>query len=101
MLGWWPLRNVLHRAVYTRLGERGKTAAKRFYEGRQATSRSAGASDEFLPPKRLLDLYAARCSVRIDKGCRLLGYEPELGLDQGMEISTRYLISTERTWAGN
>ncbi len=91
-----PLRDALHRAVYRRLGERGKAAAKSFYEGRfyeggAASSRTSAAADDFLPPQRLLDLYAARCPVRIDKARRLLGYEPEFDLDRGMELTARYL----------
>ena len=80
VLGWRPLRplrDALRQAVYRRPGARGRAAAK---------------SDELLlPPKRLLDLYAARCPVRIDKARRLLGYEPEFGLERGMALTARYL----------
>ena len=86
-----PLRNALQRAVYRRLGERGKAAAKRLYRGPAAAAGNSAASGEVLPPKRLLELYAARCQVRIDKARRLLGYEPEFGLERGMELTARYL----------
>ena len=89
VLGWRPLRplrDALHGAVSRRLGERGRAAVKPFYAGPAAPADYAS-----LPPPRLLDLYAARCPVRIDKARRLLGYEPEFGLDRGMELTARYL----------
>ncbi len=87
-----PLRQVLRFAVYRRLGERGKSMARRFYEqGRLLPARNTGGPPEFLPSRRLLDLYAAKCSVRIDKARRLLGYEPDFGLERGMELTARYL----------
>ncbi len=85
-----PLRDALHGAVSRRLGERGRAAVKPLYAGP-----AAPAADAFLPPPRLLDLYAARCPVRIDKARRLLGYEPEYDLERGMEVTLRYL-----EWAG-
>ena len=93
VLGWRPLRplrDALHGAVSRRLGERGRAAVKPLYAGP-----AAPAADAFLPPPRLLDLYAARCPVRIDKARRLLGYEPEYDLERGMEVTLRYL-----EWAG-
>ena len=46
---------------------------------------------EFLPSKRRLDLYAAKCVVRIDKARHVLGYEPEFDLERGMRCTTRYV----------
>ncbi len=46
---------------------------------------------EFLPSKRRLDLYAAKCVVRIDKARHVLGYEPEFELERGMGCTTRYV----------
>lgn len=92
VLGHWPLRQALRSAVYPLLGERGKSLARRFYEqGNLRPPRDPGGPREFLPSRRLLDLYAAKCSVRIDKAHRLLGYEPEFGLDRGMELTAHYL----------
>ena len=87
-----PLRQALRTVVYPRLGERGKAWARRFYEqGRLLPARNADRPSEFLPQGRLLDLYAVKCPVRIDKARRLLGYEPGIGLAAGMERTARYL----------
>ena len=87
-----PLRQALRSFIYPRLGERGKAWAKRFYEqGRLLPAHSADRPPEFLPQGHLLDLYAAKCPVRIDKARRLLGYEPEIGLAAGMEYTAHYL----------
>lgn len=86
-----PLRQAF-LALYDRLGDNHKAKARRFYEqGRLLPSHSAESSTEFLPTKRLLDLYAAKCPIQIDKARRILGYEPEFTLERGMEITTRYL----------
>ena len=86
-----PLRRAA-RFVYGRLGERGRAHARRFYEqGRLRPERRAAEPREFLPNKRLLDLYAAKCPISIDKARRLLGYEPEFGLERGMELTADYL----------
>ena len=86
-----PLRRAA-RFVYGRLGERGRAHARRFYEqGRLRPERQSAEPREFLPNKRLLDLYAAKCAVSIDKARRLLGYEPEFGLERGMELTADYL----------
>ena len=87
-----PLRQALRAAIYPRLGERGKAWAKQFYEqGRLLPARRSDRPPEFLPQGHLLDLYVAKCPVRIDKARRLLGYEPEIGLASGMEHTARYL----------
>lgn len=89
-----PLRPLRRAAqfVYGRLGERGRAHARRFYEqGRLLPERQSAEPREFLPNKRLLDLYAAKCPVSIDKARRLLGYEPEFGLERGMELTADYL----------
>ena len=86
-----PLRRAF-LSLYDRLGDSHKAKARRFYEqGRLLPSHSAKLSPEFLPTKRLLDLYAAKCPIQINKARRLLGYKPEFTLDRGMEITTRYL----------
>ena len=86
-----PLRRAA-RLVYGHLGERGRAHARRFYEqGRLLPERQSAEPQEFLPNKRLLDLYAAKCAVSIDKARRLLGYEPEFGLERGMELTADYL----------
>lgn len=86
-----PLRRAA-RFIYGRLGERGRAHARRFYEqGRLLPERQSDEPREFLPNKRLLDLYAAQCPVSIDKARRLLGYEPEFGLERGMELTADYL----------
>ena len=88
-----PLRAVL-LSIYDRLGDRGKTRVRRFYEqGRVLPSRKADGPPEFLPQKFLLDLYAAKCPIQIDKARRLLGYEPEFDLDRGMRFTSHYLKS--------
>lgn len=86
-----PLRKAL-LLLYDRLGDKPKAKARRFYEqGCLLPFHSPETSTEFLPPKRLLDLYAAKCPIQIDKARRLLGYKPEFSLERGMEITTRYL----------
>ena len=86
-----PLRRVLH-AVYSRLGDGVKAKAKRFYEqGLLPLKDNADGLAEFLPSKRRLDLYAAKCVVRIDKARHILGYEPEFDLERGMRCTTRYV----------
>ena len=86
-----PLRRAF-LSLYDRLGDNHKAKARRFYEqGRLLPSHSAKSSPEFLPTKRLLDLYAAKCPIQINKARRLLGYKPEFTLSRGMEITTRYL----------
>ena len=92
MLGNRALREALRFAVYRWLNERGQAVAKRLYErGPWSASRNTAEAREFLPSTRLLDLYAAKCPVQIEKARRLLGYEPEFGLDRGMEVTARYL----------
>ena len=86
-----PLRRVLH-AVYSRLGDGVKAKSKRFYEqGLLPPKDNADGLAEFLPSKRRLDLYAAKCVVRIDKARHILGYEPEFDLERGMGCTTRYV----------
>ena len=86
-----PLRRVL-RSVYRRLGDGVQAKARRFYEqGLVPSKDDTDGMAGLLPPKRRLDLYAAKCVVRIDKARRLLGYEPEFDLERGMERTTRYL----------
>ena len=86
-----PLRRAA-RFIYGRLGERGRAHARRFYEqGRLLPERQSDEPREFLPNKRLLDLYAAQCPVSIDKARRMLGYEPEFGLERGMKLTADYL----------
>ena len=86
-----PLRRVL-RSVYRRLGDGVQAKARRFYErGLVPSKDDTDGMAGLLPPKRRLDLYTARCVVRIDKARRLLGYEPEFDLERGMERTTRYL----------
>ena len=86
-----PLRRVF-LSLYDRLGDNHKAKARRFYEqGRLLPSHSAESLTEFLPTKRLLDLYAAKCPIQINKARRLLGYKPKFTLSRGMEITTRYL----------
>ena len=85
-----PLRRVLH-PVYRRLGDGVKAKAKRFYEQGFLPSKNTDGLAGFLPQKRRLDLYAAKCAVRIDKARRLLGYEPEFDFERGMGCTTRYV----------
>ena len=86
-----PLRRVLH-FVYGRLGDSVKANAKRFYkQGLAPLLGDTEGTTEFLPPKRRLDLYAAKCAVRIDKARQILGYEPEFDLERGMDATTRYV----------
>lgn len=86
-----PLRRAA-RFIYGRLGERGRAHALRFYEqGRLLPERRTAEPREFLPNKRMLELYAAKCPVSIDKARRLLGYEPEFGMERGMELTADYL----------
>ena len=86
-----PLRQVL-RSVYRRLDDGAKAKARRFYErGLLPSKDDTDGMAGFLPPKRRLDLYAAKCVVRIDKARRLLGYDPEFDLERGMEHTTRYV----------
>ena len=86
-----PLRRALH-FVYGRLGDSVKANAKRFYkQGLAPLLGDTEGTTEFLPPKRRLDLYAAKCAVRIDKARQILGYEPEFDLERGMDATTRYV----------
>lgn len=87
-----PLREALRAAVYDRLGDGGKAWAGRIYRRGGRPGRGGGDGPrEFLPSQRLLDLYAARCPVQLDKARRILGYEPEFGLEAGMELTADYL----------
>ena len=86
-----PLRQAL-LSLYDLLGDNLKAKARRFYEqGRLLPSHSAESPPEFLPQKRLLDLYAAKCPIQINKARRILGYQPEFTLERGIEITARYL----------
>ncbi len=86
-----PLRQML-LSLYDRLGDNLKAKARYFYEqGRLLPSHSAESPPEFLPQKRLLDLYAAKCPIQINKARRILGYQPKFTLERGIEITTRYL----------
>lgn len=85
-----PLRWILH-PVYSQLGDGVKAKAKRFYEQGFLPSKNTDGLAEFLLQKRRLDLYAAKCAVRIDKARRLLGYEPEFDFERGMGRTTRYV----------
>ena len=86
-----PLRRIL-RSVYRRLDDGVKAKARRFCErGLLPSKDDADGMAGFLPSKRRLDLYAAKCVVRIDKAHRLLGYEPEFDLERGMGCTTRYV----------
>lgn len=86
-----PLRQAL-LSLYDRLGDNHKAKARRFYEqGRLIPFHRPEALTEFLPTKRLLDLYAAKCPIQINKARRILGYKPVFTLERGMEITTRYL----------
>ena len=86
-----PLRQAL-LSLYDRLGDNLKAKARRFYEqGRLLPSHSAESPPEFLPQKRLLNLYAAKCPIQINKARRILGYKPEFTIERGMEITARYL----------
>lgn len=86
-----PLRRVLH-SVYSRLDDGVKAKAKRFYEhGWLPPKDEADGLAECLPSKRRLELYAAKCVVRIDKARHVLGYEPEFDLERGMGCTTRYV----------
>ena len=86
-----PLRQAL-LSLYDRLGDNLKAKARHFYEqGRLLPFHSAESSTEFLPTKRLLDLYAAKCPIQINKARRILGYKPEFTLERGIEITGRYL----------
>ena len=92
LLGRRPLRRALRFASHRWLSERGQAALRRFREqGRWAAARNAAEPREFLPSARLVELYAAKCPVQLDKARRLLGYEPEFGLERGMERTVRYL----------
>ena len=85
-----PLRQALH-LVYRRLGDGAQTKAKRFYDQGFLPSKNTDELAGVLPQKRRLDLYAAKCAVRIDKARRLLGYEPEFDFERGMGCTTRYV----------
>ena len=85
-----PLRPVL-RFVFGRLGGSAQAKVRRFYEqGLPLPKDTASGGAGFLPRRRL-DLYAAKCAVRIDKARERLGYEPEFDLERGMERTADYL----------
>ena len=48
----------------------------------------------YTPTGAKLALFQARCHVRIDKARRLLGYEPEFDLPQGMQMTAPYVLRT-------
>ena len=85
-----PLRRVLH-LVYSQLGGGVKAKAKRFYEQEFLPSKNTDGLAGFLPQKRRIDLYAAKCAVQVDKARRLLGYEPEFDFERGMGCTMRYV----------
>ena len=85
-----PLRPVL-RFVFGRLGASVQARVRRFYEqGLPLPKDTASGGAGFLPRRRL-DLYAAKCAVRIDKARERLGYEPEFDFERGMERTADYL----------
>ena len=84
-----PLRALL-LALYRRLGASAKERAKRFYEqGVIPIDEQANWAGQ-LPSERRLRLYAAKCSISIDKA-RAAGYEPELDFETGMALTAHYI----------
>jgi nucleoside-diphosphate-sugar epimerase len=51
----------------------------------------------YVPTGTKLALYAARCTVHIDKARRLLGYEPQFDLARGMAATRPYVQSSYGT----
>jgi predicted dehydrogenase/nucleoside-diphosphate-sugar epimerase len=46
-----------------------------------------------LPPAHMVDFYAARPHIRIDKARRILGYQPRFDLTRGMALTERWARS--------
>lgn len=73
----WPMvRNALKR-LRDALGDEiiGKLMSRRLY----------------IPRGQVLDLYQARCHIKIDKARQILGYEPKFGFKQGMELTGGFI----------
>ena len=84
-----PVRALL-LALYRRLGAGAKARAKRFYEqGVMPLDEQANCARQ-LPSERRLRLYAAKCSISINKA-RAAGYEPELDFETGMALTAHYI----------
>ncbi len=64
--------------------------AKRFY-GRALLPSTSAASVVGDLSRRRLRVYAAKCPVSIDKARQRLGFEPEVDLRRGMELTAHYI----------
>lgn len=46
---------------------------------------------KYLPTLQLLNLYRAKCRVRIDKAKRMLDYSPKYDVDRGMDLTGKFI----------
>jgi nucleoside-diphosphate-sugar epimerase len=60
-----------------------------------AASLATSAEPFRVPSEPMIDFFAARTRVRIDKAKRLLGYEPRFDLERGMSLTAAWAA-----WAG-
>lgn len=84
-----PLRRMLS-SVFRRFDDGVRARAKRFYDHPLLPSTDAASTIGDLSPRRL-ELYAAKCLVRIDKARQRLGFDPQIDLERGMELTSSYI----------